>query len=96
MHGLKEVAAALGGEAAFGSFDVVQRGGSNRAFAQKCTRNEMHDPESNLWPLWSVLELDDVSKGVPGRETGSCFRAYSPKRRGIPAGCYETSLPSAF
>jgi asparagine synthase (glutamine-hydrolysing) len=62
MHGLKEVTAALGGEAAFGSFDVVQRGWVEPEPLRKMYQERMHDPESNLWPLWSVLELEMWSK----------------------------------
>ncbi|MGH7914669.1 MAG: asparagine synthase-related protein [Candidatus Binataceae bacterium] len=62
VHGLKEVTAALGGEAAFGSYDIVKRGWVDPDQLRKVYRERMADPEANHWPLWSVLELEMWSK----------------------------------
>jgi asparagine synthase (glutamine-hydrolysing) len=58
VHGLKEVTAALGGEAAFDSFQVVQRGWVDPEQLRKVYRERMANPESNFWPLWSTIELE--------------------------------------
>jgi len=62
VHGLKGVTAALGGEAAFGSFNVVQRGWVDSEERRRVYRERIDYPGSNLWPLWSVLELEMWSK----------------------------------
>ena len=58
LHGLKEVTAALGGETAFGSFNVVQRGWVDPQLLREVYQERMADPEANQWPLWSVMELE--------------------------------------
>lgn len=58
VHGLKDVTAALGGEAAFGSFNVVQRGWVEPQRLREVYQERMADPEANQWPLWSVMELE--------------------------------------
>jgi hypothetical protein len=58
LHGLREVTAALGGEAAFSSFNVVQRGWVDPQRLREVYQERMADPEANQWPLWSVLELE--------------------------------------
>jgi asparagine synthase (glutamine-hydrolysing) len=62
VHGLKEVTAALGGEGAFGSFDLVKRGWVDPEQLRKIYRERMADPETNLWPLWSTMELEMWSR----------------------------------
>ncbi len=59
LHGLKDVTAALGGEVAFGSFNVVHRGWVDPEQFRKVYRDRIGDAaRANLWPLWSVLELE--------------------------------------
>src|SRR5512146_6374 len=58
VHGLKDVTAALGGEVAFGSFNVVQRGWVDPEQLRKVYRERIDDPRANLWPLWSTMELE--------------------------------------
>jgi asparagine synthase (glutamine-hydrolysing) len=58
VHGLKDVTAALDGEAAFASFNIVQRGWVDPEQLRRVYRERMANPESNLWPLWSVMELE--------------------------------------
>jgi asparagine synthase (glutamine-hydrolysing) len=57
-HGVKEMAVALGGEASFGSFNVVERGWVDSEQLRKLYQLRIGDPGSNLWPLWSVMELE--------------------------------------
>lgn len=58
VHGLKDVTAALGGEAAFDSFNVVQRGWVDPDQLRAVYRERMANLESNQWPLWSTMELE--------------------------------------
>ena len=83
MHGLKDVTAALGGEAAFDSFGVVQRGWVDPEELRRFYRERMADPESNLWPVWSVLELEMWSKECL-TEPRSQGIAVKPERRSKP------------
>ncbi len=63
VHGLEDVTNALGGEGAFGSFDVVQRGWVDAEQFRLVYRERMRNAASaNLWPLWSVLELEMWSR----------------------------------
>jgi asparagine synthase (glutamine-hydrolysing) len=57
-HGVKEMAVALGGEAGFGSFNVVERGWVEAEQLREFFHLRMNDRGSNLWPLWSVMELE--------------------------------------
>jgi asparagine synthase (glutamine-hydrolysing) len=58
LHGLREVTAALGGETAFGSFNVVQRGWVDPRRLREVYQERMADQEANQWPLWAVMELE--------------------------------------
>ena len=62
VHGLTEVTAALGGDAAFDSFEIVRRGWVDPEQLRRVYRERIADPESNLWPLWSVMELEMWSR----------------------------------
>ncbi len=67
LHGLKDVTAALGGEAGFGSFNIAQRGWIDPDQLRRIYRERIADPaHSNLWPLWSVMELEMWSKECLG------------------------------
>jgi asparagine synthase (glutamine-hydrolysing) len=67
VHGLKDVLKALGGEDAFGSFNVVQRGWVDPEQFRLVYRERMRNIGSaNLWPLWSVLELEMWSRECIG------------------------------
>ena len=63
LHGLRDVTEALGGEGAFGSFNVVQRGWVDPEQFRLVYRERMGNAAvANLWPLWSVLELEMWSR----------------------------------
>jgi len=62
VRGLTEVTAGLGGDAAFDSFDIVRRGWVDPEQLRRVYRERIADPESNLWPLWSVMELEMWSR----------------------------------
>jgi asparagine synthase (glutamine-hydrolysing) len=63
VHGLEDVTNALGGEGAFGSFNVVQRGWVDPEQFRLVYRERMRNAAmANLWPLWSVLELEMWSR----------------------------------
>jgi asparagine synthase (glutamine-hydrolysing) len=63
VHGLDDVTNALGGEGAFSSFNVVQRGWVDPEQFRLVYRERMRNAASaNLWPLWSVLELEMWSR----------------------------------
>jgi len=67
LLGLKDVTAALGGEARFGSFNIAQRGWIDPDQLRRIYRERIADPaHSNLWPLWSVMELEMWSKECLG------------------------------
>ena len=56
--------AALGGDAAFDSFVIVRLDGRSRVIAPGIPRANSRSLESNLWPLWSVMELRNVVERV--------------------------------
>ncbi len=58
VHGLKNVTAAFGGETAFPSLGVAQRGWIDPAQLRRVYREKIDDPLANVWPLWSVMELE--------------------------------------
>jgi asparagine synthase (glutamine-hydrolysing) len=58
LYGLKDVTAALGGEDAFDSFAVVERGWVDAGRLRQVYRERIDDSTSNRWPLWSVMELE--------------------------------------
>jgi asparagine synthase (glutamine-hydrolysing) len=62
LHGLKDVTAALGGETAFDSFAVAQRGWIDPSELRRVYREKIASPSANLWPLWSVMELEMWSR----------------------------------
>jgi asparagine synthase (glutamine-hydrolysing) len=62
LHGLREVTTALGGEAAFDSLNVVQRGWVDPEQLRRVYEERMADPAANQWPLWSVMELEMWSR----------------------------------
>jgi asparagine synthase (glutamine-hydrolysing) len=67
VHGLEDVTNALGGEGAFGSFNVVQRGWVDPEQFRLVYRERMRNAAvANLWPLWSVLELEMWSRECLG------------------------------
>jgi asparagine synthase (glutamine-hydrolysing) len=67
VHGLEDVTNALGSEGAFGSFNVVQRGWVDPEQFRLVYRERMRNAAvANLWPLWSVLELEMWSRECLG------------------------------
>jgi asparagine synthase (glutamine-hydrolysing) len=59
---LRNVTAALGGDAAFDSFEVARRGWIEPKRFRTFFEERMCDPDANKWPLWSVMELEMWSR----------------------------------
>jgi asparagine synthase (glutamine-hydrolysing) len=58
LNGLKVMTAALGGESAFDSFELARRGWIEPNALRRLYSERIDDPTANLWPLWSVMELE--------------------------------------
>jgi asparagine synthase (glutamine-hydrolysing) len=58
LSGLKVMTAGLGGESAFESFELARRGWIEPDALRNFYRQRIDDPTANLWPLWSVMELE--------------------------------------
>ena len=55
---LKHLIPALGGETAFDSFSIVQRGWVDPERLRQFYRARISDPNANVWPVWSAIELE--------------------------------------
>ncbi len=58
VHALREVVEAIGGKERFHALEVVRRGWVEPGQLRMIYDQRVGDMNSNLWPLWSVFELE--------------------------------------